>query len=123
MVRSMSFIFGVCLVILWITALNAPDAASWMTWLDGVAAIGAFIVSGTADPTLPRMQRVAGPIALSIGLYALWVIGLATSAVPWLCWWTFAFASAFLVLAVADATSRRSPISKIYVDEKFRKTG
>jgi hypothetical protein len=112
MLKKMSAVLGVGLLILWIAGLGSPTAQGWLTWLDGVAALCAFAISGFTPNYASKNVRVGQPIALSGGLFALWIIGLATGAVSWLCWWTFAFACAFLALGIACSYERRPPIAE-----------
>jgi hypothetical protein len=99
--KGMSFVLGLGLAALWVAGLNSPIAPRWFTWFDGLAAAGAFIVAAMMQSYDTRAKRVGGPITLAIGLLVLWIIGLATGAVGWMSWWTFAFACGFLTLAVA----------------------
>ena len=111
-VKGISIISGFGLVALWIAGLASPGAAVWLTWLDGIAALFAFAIAGT--PTI----RTARPIAMAIGLYVVWIIALSKSVVPWQSWWTFAFASVFLVLGIASETMRQVP-GRISAEEEF----
>lgn len=133
MVRTYSVILGLGLAILWIAGLGSPNAAGWLTWLDGVAALCAFIIAGALNPTyISRTSRAAAPVLLSVGLFVLWIVGLTSQVVPWLAWWTFAFACAFLVLGLAAAAkpSAYSPSQTTTPtgttnreDERFGRTG
>jgi hypothetical protein len=107
--KGMAIAMGVGLAILWIAGLSSPYAPAWFTWLDGVAAFCAFVIAGTNQSYDTRAKRMGGPIALAAGLYALWVIGLATGAVAWLSWWTFAFACAFLIFGVTAGGAASLP--------------
>ena len=62
---------GTGLAILWVAGLSSPYAPGWMTWLDGLGALGAFYVSGRASDQDLRTQRMNGPVSLSVGLFAL----------------------------------------------------
>jgi hypothetical protein len=99
MIRIGSGVLGIGLVILWIVGLS-DHATHWLTWLDGLGALCAFAVAAMAPSEGVRRDVSSASIALSIGLYVLWIIALATSAASWLAWWTFAFACAFLLLGV-----------------------
>jgi hypothetical protein len=112
MVRGISVFLGIGLVILWIAGLSTPNTAGWLVWLDGIAALCAFAIAGATVPGVSRASRAGGPIALSLGLFALWVIGLATNVQSWLAWWTFAFACAFLLLGIAGGASRERVVSR-----------
>lgn len=95
-------ILGFGLLTLWIVGLGSPEAARWLTWMDGVVALGAFGIAW-ATPSLKggvRFKAVTSMI-LSFGLFALWAMGLAKDVTEWLVWWNFAFAVAFFLLSVS----------------------
>ncbi len=124
MTKGLTVILGIGLIILWIVGLGDPVAPGWLTWLDGVAGLCAFGIAGAMAPASTRGVRMGGPILLAIGLYALWVIGLATHAVPWLKWWTFAFADAFLLVGIGATGEQRriSPVSEVEQPQRPRKS-
>jgi hypothetical protein len=99
MIRASSIALGIGLVVLWLVGLW-NGATAWLTWLNGVGGLVAF---GIAASVTPRVVGAAAgsPIALSVGLFALWIIALITHATTWLTWWTFAFACAFLMVGMA----------------------
>jgi hypothetical protein len=133
MFKGIYIALGVGLAILWVSGLSSPYVPGWFTWLDGVAALGSFTLSGSAQSYDTRGKRVGAPITLAVGLFALWIIGLATGAVNWMCWWTFAFACAFLVTGIAAGGARpieerigRKEEEKPYEEpgeDRFRKAG
>lgn len=99
MVRGISVVLAVGLVVLWIVALG-QHATVWLAWLALIGGLCGFgIALGAGDPA-GRMMGVGAPIALAIGLFVLWIIGLATRANTWLTWWDFAFACAFLLVGI-----------------------
>jgi hypothetical protein len=102
MVRGISVVLGIGLVLLWLVGLS-NHASAWLTWLDGVAALCAFGIALLPEGA-SRQVMSGSPIALAIGLFVLWIIGLAVGAESWLAWWTFAFACAFLLLGIARAS-------------------
>ena len=99
--KGTSVALGIGLAILWIAGLSSPDSPGWLTWLDGVAALAAFTIAALMRMGDSRAKRVGNTIGLSVCLFVLGIIGLATGALPWLSWWTFAFACAFLILGIA----------------------
>lgn len=105
MVRTASFLLGLCLAILWLAGISSA-APRWFSWLDALAALCAFIGALTAATATPAI-RLAGPAALSAGLFGLWSAGLAARVPPWQAWWTFVFAVAFAMLAVSVAVNQR----------------
>ena len=48
-------------------------------------------------------SRLAGPVILGLGLAVVWVVGMSTGQPAWANWLNFAFALAFLTVAVAAA--------------------
>jgi hypothetical protein len=123
MVRGWSAILGIGLVILWIAGLSSATAPAWLTWLDAAAAVWAFIIAAGTPVDARTAMRAGNPIALSIGLFAFWIIGLATSGPAWQDWWNFAFACAFLVLGFAGgmAGRRAVPTSTVTPSEEERR--
>ncbi len=109
MVRGISIALGIGLIILWITGLS-QHATAWLTWLDGIAGLCAFGIAGVIRPGVAG-SLAASPIALSVGLFVLWIIALAIGASGWLSWWTFVFACAFLLLGIAGGASLRRPMT------------
>ena len=132
--KAIGVALGTGLAILWVAGLSSPYAPGWFTWMDGLAALGAFFIAGRVSDRDMRSRKMSGPVTLSIGLFALWIAGLATDATPWLCWWTFAFACAALVFGVSAGGTEpiaQEPKNEIEMaeerkareDEHFRKTG
>ena len=127
--RAWSLVFAIGLVVLWIAGLSSPGTAAWLTWLDGVAAICGFIIAGTVDYDSPRSARMGAPIALAVGLYALWIIGLATDGRSFQNWWSFGFACGFLLLGISaysQPMGAMTPTSMPHdrmtrTDDRFRK--
>lgn len=128
MLRRISAVLGIGLVILWIVGLGSPEAERWLVWLDGAAALCAFGIAGMAPEVSTRASRVGSTFALSAGLYALWIIGLATDATRWMCWWNFAFACAFLLTGLSASREERAPLAVAQSEldrerERLRRTG
>lgn len=123
--RAWSIVFGIGLVILWLTGLNDPNSAAWLTWLDGLAGILAFVISASIAEIPSRRAALGGPLALSIGLFALWMAGLVSSTPAWQHWWTFVFGCGFLVLALGGGKRpgalRSTEIRAVEEKERFRK--
>jgi len=101
-VRGVSVALGIGLAILWLVGLNY-HAAAWLTWLDGVGALIAFGIGASLNERLSPSVVGGAPIALSLGLFVLWIVGLVMSVETWLVWWTFVFACAFLLLGLGAA--------------------
>lgn len=123
--RTWSMFFGVGLLVLWLAGLNNPQAVGWLTWLDGLAGILAFAVSAGLGDFPSRRAAMRGPIALSIGLFAMWAVALTGGVPAWQGWWTFAFACGFLFLGVAGGRRpgavRPTEIHTVEERERFRK--
>jgi hypothetical protein len=105
--RGASFALGVGLVVLWLVGLT-QGATPWLTWCNLLVAIGSFAYAGI--PTLrTRGFGLGGPAFLAIALFVLWMIGLGTGAVGWLCWWTFGFACAYLGIGFLAGSEHVEP--------------
>jgi hypothetical protein len=114
------------LIVLWIVGLSTPviRSAAWMVWMIGVAGLVAFVLSGTSQLVESRERRAAGPLAVSLELFALWILGMSLGVAMWLDWWTFAFACAFLVLGFLAAAYRPRARTEPEVGrQQFRRTG
>jgi len=98
MYRAVAIALGVGLLVLWIAGLSY-HAPVWLTWLDGVAGLVAFIVAWAFVAS--AMVGVAMSGGLALGLFILWIIALGSRGGIWMAWWTFGFAAAFSLLAVA----------------------
>ena len=109
MLKKMSTLFGLGLVVLWIAGLGSAEATPWLTWFDGLAALCAFGIAAFTPRYATRGTRMGQPIALAVGLFILWAVGLANGATPWLSWWNFVFGCAFLILGVAAGAERQVP--------------
>jgi len=111
MTRGISSVLGVGLLVLWLVGLGSPNSPMWFVWLDGIAGALAFLIAAAAGPNSSVGARVTGPIALSLGLFALWIIGLASSSPGWLTWWTFAFACSFMLLGFSGRGNQPLAVS------------
>ncbi len=101
--KGASVVLGVGLLVVWIVGL-AQNATGWLTWLDGVAGVMSFVVAGAVAPADDRAAARSGSVGMGVqtaGLFVLWLVGMATRATPWLVWWTFVFACAYLVFSLA----------------------
>jgi hypothetical protein len=123
-VRTGSFLLGIGLAILWIVGLTTPGATGWLTWMSGLAALGAFMLSGSLTGSTSRRLNSSVPIGLSLILFFYWIIGLSTGAVAWQTWSTFVFGCIFLGLGLAaSSTVRALPrFRKEISQDQFRKS-
>jgi hypothetical protein len=110
MVRGLTIAVGIGLIILWIAGLSSPNSSTWLTWLDGIMGLFAFSIAGGLSQYNTRMNtrgaRAGGPFMLSLGLFVLWIIAVASGVIAWQTWWTFAFACAELVVAFIGGAQR-----------------
>lgn len=95
--RAGLIILGLALGLLWVVGLSA-GAASWLVWLDFVAAVIALLAGLIPQSAASALK--GAPFFVGIGLLVLWIIALASAVVPWMTWWTFAFGIAFLLLGI-----------------------
>lgn len=123
MVRAWAILLGIGLFILGIAGLNTPGSI-WIGWFDIVAGIISFYVGAasaiaaasgsTVDAVEARpYSNVGGVFFLCVGLFALWIAGLATkSATAAMAWWNFGFACAYGLLAISSVR-RRSRMAQV----------
>ena len=116
MTKTIALLCAIGLTILWIAGLGSSFSATWLTWLDGVCAlIGYGVAFGR--------PRVSGPIGLAVGLFALWIVGMATNGATWQNWWTFAFGCGFLLVGLmAPAQARVVGPIESETTERFRRS-
>lgn len=109
MIKAWTLILGAGLVILGIAGVSAISG-SWMGWVDIVAGVLGLILIATTQvrsPTAAQSYRTdteatsSGALFLSVGLFAIWVIALATgSGNIAITWWNLGFACAYALLAI-----------------------
>lgn len=109
MSKTLSIIFGLGLIVLWVVAISQPGITSWLTWLDGIVGLCAVIMGLAMTSDSPKSLRMGGPVIIAIALFALWIIGMAISATGWLSWWTFGFACAFLFTGFTSTSTPMTP--------------
>jgi hypothetical protein len=102
--RTLSVISGIGLAILFLVGLSNPGGANWLTWLIGVSAVCSFIVAGARRGS----SGATGAGLVSVGLFALWIIGMSTGTPSYENWWTFAFACVMAIAAISAANQRRN---------------
>lgn len=109
MMRISAFVVGLFLSSLWIAGL-AVHAATWLTWLDGLGALLALLaaVMPTTTPADGPSGRAAVGGLTSLGLFALWIIGVAANAQPWLVWSTFVAAIGMASVALGQARNPKT---------------
>lgn len=91
-----SFTLGIGLVALWIAGLVSA-VPGWLAWLDMAAAVAAFALAAAYKPKSKHRAWGLASLGLAAAVGAIWLIGLSTSATPWLTWGNFFFACAFLL--------------------------
>lgn len=123
MVRTWSIILGIGLIILGIAGLNTAAGGPWIAWLDILGGLMSFFVAASARPAVTavstqRYPNAGGVLFLSLGLFAMWIIGVVTKSVtPTLAWWNFGFACVYGLLAI---TAYRGPTAQIRREEERR---
>ncbi len=108
--KRISAILGVGLIVLWIVGLGNPNTSSWLTWMDGIAALCAFGIAAFTPDYATRSTRMGLPMAMSVALFAFWLIALSTGVSAGMTWWNFAFACAFLILGISNGAERPVPM-------------
>ena len=106
MVRKSSFILGMALGVFWWIGLSENQAAT-VLWFDAVAAVIAFGTAALVSEPEHNPARLGGPVILGLGLAVVWIVGMSSHQPAWANWLNFAFAVAFLAVAVAAALQPR----------------
>lgn len=99
-VRVGSAIVGLFLIATFISGLAIPGTAAWLTWLQLVGALLAFGIAIVPPERESLTTKAGAPLFISLGLFAMWIVGLALHDEAWLVWCTFAAACAFLLLTI-----------------------
>jgi len=103
MVRKSCFILGIALGIFWWIGLSENQAATAL-WFDAIAAVLAFGTAALLSDPERNPSRAFGPALIGIGLAIVWIAGVAGGQPAWASWLNFAFAVAFLGVAVVAVT-------------------
>jgi hypothetical protein len=106
MVRKSCFILGIALGIFWWIGLSENQGAT-LLWFDAVAAVTAFGTAALLSDPERSPSRAFGPALIGLGLAVVWVVGMATGQPVWATWLNFAFAVAFLGVAVSSLLQPR----------------
>ena len=108
--KTLSIIFGVGLIALWVVAISTNGTSAWLTWIDGGIGVLGVIIGLAMTENSPKSLRSGGPIILALCLFALWIIALSvTGTTAWLTWWTFGFGCAFLLTGFSATSTPMTP--------------
>lgn len=113
MARFGSVVLGAALVVLWIIGLN-QGATMWLTWLLGVAGLTAIVVAAML-PAEHGREGAKPPAMVGFGLFALWILAVASRATPWLTWWTFSLGVAHLAIAAVQIRHAARPLHRRFL--------
>jgi hypothetical protein len=106
MVRKSCFILGIALGIFWWIGLSENQTATAL-WFDAIAAVMAFGTAALLSEPERNPSRAFGPALIGIGLAIVWIVSMASGQPVWASWLNFAFAVAFLGVAVLAVTQRQ----------------
>lgn len=98
MLRASLVALAIALLLLWRVGV-VDGATDWMTWLDGVAALLAFLLVPVTTDEVGPLGAALGPQLIGLALVAFAVVGLLTRASGWLTWFTLALGCGYLVFA------------------------
>jgi hypothetical protein len=104
--RGFCFALAAGLAGLWLLGL-VGHATPWLVWLNGLGALTTVVLALGSMAEEERYTLEAGGLeAIGVGLIALWIVGLATHATPWLTWLTLIAACGFLAVGAIGLTGR-----------------
>jgi hypothetical protein len=100
MVRALSYLLSFWLALLFVVGQGAHVPRL----LVAAIGLGALLagLGGAVAPIVGTRLRLGGPIALSLGLFALAGVGVAMHVEPWLPWGLGMGAFCFLAVVVAE---------------------
>jgi uncharacterized ion transporter superfamily protein YfcC len=86
-----------------------------VSWCLGIAAMCSLGVAAFMPTFATRNTRMGVSVLFAVGLYLLWVSEMSRAVVPWVGWWTFTFACAFLLLGIIVGLTpeRQAPTSEV----------
>jgi hypothetical protein len=115
MLKKYSTLLGIGLLVLWGTGLRSAEAAPWISWLVGVGALCSFGIAAFTPSYAGKNTKMGEAVLVGTGMFILWILGMSNGVVPWMAWWTFAFACAFLLLGIVLglAPEKRPPMSEL----------
>lgn len=118
MLKRFTTLLGVGLLALWALGLGDARASSWVVWLLGLGSLWSFGIALYSSDVPSQVERVAQPLALAVGLFAVWLIGIALDSVAWLNRWTFVSAMAYLFLGISGFVKKKRPVSVYPLEKK-----
>jgi|GEM_PF-918570 hypothetical protein len=107
MLKRVSTLLGVGLLALWALGLGDTAASSWVVWFLGLGSLWSFGIALFSSDIPSQSERIAQPLALSVGLFAVWLIGITIDSAQWLNRWTFVAAVAYFLFGVSGLTRRK----------------
>jgi hypothetical protein len=99
-------VLGIGLLLIWLAGVST-HSAGWLSWLDFVAGATSLLIGAFRPAEVAPATRFGMPLALAIGLFVIWLIGLGVGSPHARVWWTFAFACAYLLVALSVGTPAR----------------
>jgi hypothetical protein len=123
MVKGLSLLFGVGLLALSIGGMLIEESGMWLTWLDGLAGLSTFFLTGSDERSNPaRASRVGAYLVMGMGLLLFWIMGLAAKTAPWIAWPNLIFASAFFILAFVSGAREEEDWIESPSEFEYRKS-
>ena len=86
---------------------SARTLGATLLWFDAVAAVTAFGTAALLSDPERSPSRAFAPALIGLGLAIVWVGGMASGQPGWASWLNFAFAVAFLGVAVSSLLQPR----------------
>lgn len=117
MLKRLTTVLGVGLLALWAFGLGDARASAWVVWLLGLGSLWSLGIALLSSDIPSQAERVTQPLALAVGLFAVWLIGVTVDSVDWLNRWTFVAALAYLFLGISGFVKKKRP-SGVYPLEK-----
>jgi hypothetical protein len=103
-IRGKLIALSIGMVVLWAVGLAGTGNSTAVAWLDLVAAVLGFMGASSITYTTPRGTVSGGTIALSLGIFGIFIGSLVNAVPSWQTWWNFGFACAYLILGIYAGT-------------------
>lgn len=120
--RMGPLLLGLGLLVFWGINRDTPHAGGGLIFLDAMLSVVSFTMAALAPTAVGPRSRPVAPLILSLALFGIWIAGLTSGASPVFCWWNFAFACGYLLVAIAAVFVRGESETSSSREEQVRRS-